>query len=73
MCCLFICEFEVQNFLRGPFEIQTMPRSKRVPRKYHRKVPVKGQLCLWTIGSYTYTNALKRIENVFPGFIGGEI
>ena len=54
-----------KNIWRGPFEIQTTPQSKRVPRKHHRRVSVRGQLCLLTIGPCTYTKA-ERSRRLLP-------
>ena len=54
-----------KNIWRGPFEIQTTPQSKRVPRKHHRRVSVRSQLCLLTIGPCTYTKA-QRSRRLLP-------
>ena len=51
--------------MKRAFEIQTTPQSKRVVRKHHRKVSVRGQLCLLTI-VLKHTQKPKGHERLLP-------
>ena len=51
--------------LKRAFEIQTTPQSKRVIRKHHRKISVRGQLYLLTI-VLKHTKKPKGHERLLP-------